>query len=92
MSLTVPRRRALQVLADQAEPMAPRDVAMALWPDSPAWDRRTRGQRGANRAGAMGGTMPMIAAKLLWRLAGDGYASQRGRGQWVATEKGRAAL
>lgn len=91
MGLTAPRRRALEILIDQGEPMAPRDVAMALWPDSPAWERRNRGQRGTNHSGAMAGTMPMLAAKLLWRLADDGYAGMVNY-RWVPSEKGRSLI
>ena len=46
---------------------APREVALLLWPDSPAWNKRTRFGAVSNQ-GALGGTMPMNAAKLLWRL------------------------
>lgn len=50
---------------------ASRDVARALWPDSPAWQQRTR-RYGARAAGAVGGTMPMNAARLLHGLADRG--------------------
>ncbi len=47
--------------------IAPRQLARMLWPDSPAWEKRTRFGATSNQ-GALGGTMPMNAAKLLWKL------------------------
>ena len=47
--------------------IAPRKLAELLWPDSPAWEKRTRFRATSNQ-GALGGTMPMNAAKLLWKL------------------------
>lgn len=62
-----PRQQdALRLLAEHG-PQHPRALAKLLWPDSPAWERRTR-RYGTNRNGALGGTMPMNAAKMLWRL------------------------
>ncbi|WIB65280.1 hypothetical protein [Curtobacterium sp. MCBD17_040] len=47
--------------------IAPRQLARMLWPDSPAWNIRTRFRATSNQ-GALGGTMPMHAAKVLWKL------------------------
>lgn len=55
---------------------APRQLARLRWPDSPAWTQRTRGRNGRN--GAVGGTMPMKAATVLWRLSGKGLAHRVG--------------
>lgn len=72
--------------------MAPREVARAMWPDSPGWDKVSR--RGSTPAGgARGATMPMKAATLLHRLWPH-YTHQRpGYGAcWTITSKGREAL
>lgn len=70
-SVTTPQHRALSLLAEITEqsdgsvrPAHPRGLAKVLWPDSPAWQQRTR-RYGANRNGAVGGTMPMKAEALL---------------------------
>lgn len=73
MNLTPGQTRALEVLNAADKPLAPRQVAQRLWPDSPAWAKRTR-RYGANRNGAVGGTMPMLAAKLLHALQDKGMA------------------
>jgi hypothetical protein len=91
VTLTAPQRKALEILND-GEAYAPRDFARAMWPDSPAWTRRSRGQRGTNRSGAMAGTMPMLGAKMLWHLYDLGYVTQRDSGDWRITSKGREAL
>lgn len=44
-----------------------RTVASALWPDSPAWNKRTR-KHGTNDPGAIGGTMPMKGARAAREL------------------------
>ena len=51
-----------------------REVARFLWPDSPAWERRTKMHRGRN--GSMGGTMPMKAGRILWGLSAKGHVEQ----------------
>lgn len=91
MKLTAPQRRGLEILAAQTGAIAPRDFARQMWPDSPAWDKRTRGQRGGNRSGAMGGTMPMIGARLLWRLQ-DLQCAGMIDYRWVITQRGRQRL
>lgn len=94
--LTQPQRRLLGILAESERAMSPRSVAEAMWPDSKAWDRRTY-HRGTNRNGAMGGTMPMKAATMLWRLwpvhvqhamSWDGSTN----GLWEITPAGRKAI
>lgn len=72
--------------------MAPREVAKALWPDSPGWGKRSH--RGSTPAGgAMGATMPMKAATLLWRLCPHYTRQRAGHGAcWTITDAGRRAL
>lgn len=71
-----------------------REIALALWPDSPAWQHRTnRGSGGGN--GAVGGTMPMKAGTMLWKLWKAGYAGhESGRigPLWSITTRGRSYL
>ncbi|WP_251153692.1 hypothetical protein [Cellulosimicrobium sp. Marseille-Q4280] len=71
-----------------------REIALALWPDSPAWQHRTnRGSGGGN--GAVGGTMPMKAGTLLWKLWKAGYARNEFDSigpPWSISDKGRAYL
>jgi len=100
-ALTPPQERALRYLAAAEEyeypegsgrarrrPTHPREVALHLWPDSPAWGRRTRMYGGRN--GAVGGTMPMKAASVLWRLFRHGLADKpdHGGNGWVITARG----
>lgn len=84
--ITAPQRRALEVLRDRADEDASRlgydhgvtgrELARNLWPDSPAWDRRTRFHATSNQ-GAVGGTMPMLGAKMGRRLEDLGFARVR---------------
>lgn len=87
--LTAAQERALRALAPH-DYLTPAALARILWPDSPAWDRTTRSRPGFN--GAKGGTMPMNAARLLWRLRGMGLAYIEGNARWSITEAGRGAL
>lgn len=101
--LTGPQRAALAALAAAVDTgrhglpgdrwASPRDVARLLWPDSPAWTKRTR-RYGTGHNGAMGGTMPMKAATMLHRLAAAGLASDRGGevSEWRITDAGRRVL
>lgn len=97
MDLTQPQRRALAALAtlcegDEDAPertASARQVARILWPDSPAWNKVTFMRGG--RSGAMGGTMPMKAATLLWRLHSHGLAYEHDR-RWSITSSGRRFL
>lgn len=78
VTLTGPQRAALEYLDQHSDPftserLSPRTLAMHLWPDSPAWRKRTR-HNGTNHPGQIGGTMPMKAATLLHRLADKGLA------------------
>jgi len=102
--LTPPQERALIALRDLCDAphgtaqvpwgyASPRDVAQVMWPDSEGWEHRSR--RGATPAGgAMGATMPMKAATVLWRLHTARLAwhdSLRSR-PWSITPAGRAYL
>lgn len=103
--LTAPQRRALETLRDliDAKPefpgydrtVNPRAVAQALWPDSPGWDKRSS-RRSTPAGGAMGATMPMKAATLLWRLWNYRLVqhdpNRTGSNGWTITEKGREYL
>ncbi|WP_025157283.1 hypothetical protein [Leifsonia aquatica] len=53
-----------------------RAIAAKLWPDSPAWEKRTR-KHGTNDPGAMGGTMPMKGARVAWELSRLGLVHHR---------------
>ncbi len=50
-------------------------------PDSPAWGRVTR--KFGGHTGATGGAMPMLGARMLWKLNSLGLAYQDGR-RWRA--------
>lgn len=80
--LTAPQQRGLDILRAADHPMSPREFALAMWPDSPAWEKRTR-KFGGRDPGAIGGTMPMKGASLLWRLYDLGLASTLD-GRWTA--------
>lgn len=69
---------------------APRELAMRRWPDSPGWKKRTR--KFGGHTGAVGGTMPMKAATVLWRLLDRGLASKGDHNEWSITDKGRRVL
>lgn len=100
--LTTPQRNALEVLARLADAdptrgersVAPKALALALWPDSEAWTKRNRGRRTGTISGAVGGTMPMKAAALLWRLHERGLAQMPDREHdlWLPTDLGRRVL
>jgi hypothetical protein len=94
--LTKPQALMLAALAQATEggrPAAPRQLARLRWPDSEGWNRRTR-KFGTNDPGAMGGTMPMKAATVLWRLADKRLAERVGSSYdslanlWMPTEAG----
>ena len=96
-ALSAPRRRALEALrgwddAGHGRGMAPREVAQALWPDSPAWERRPHHSGGRNRAAGLGATMPMNAAKILHRLTALGLAWQDEGFGYHISPSGRRAL
>ena len=79
--LTEPQQRAYNILAAADRPLSPKEVAKRLWPNSPGWERVTVKRNG--RSGSLGGTMPMKAAQLLWRLDKAGVAEQTNDGRWV---------
>jgi hypothetical protein len=101
--LTQPQRRLLRILEDHDEhqamagrggSMSAREVARAMWPDSPGWERRSR-RRATPASGALGATMPMKAGTMLWRLGERGLvAGERHMGSsvWWITAEGRNAL
>lgn len=82
--------RAIRYLAVNPR-TASRAVARALWPDSPAWGMRTA-SRPSRPSGAIGGTMPMNAARVLHRLADRGLVvreySATGQVLWSASLTG----
>ena len=100
--LTGPQMRALAALRELSDsrgpgfdprPVWPRELARTLWPDSVGWTKRTR-KYGTNDPGAVGGTMPMKAATLLWRLHERGLAWRPDwdSNGWEITERGRRVL
>lgn len=103
--LTKPQERALRFLFEASEGhltdenrndrymqprgVAPRQIAYMMWPDSKGWDKRSN--RGSTPAGgALGATMPMKAATILWRLFPH-YAVHRNYA-WYVTDRGRKYL
>lgn len=80
-SLTDPQAKALTFLREQ-QPVSPRQFAQLMWPESPAWRQRTNKRGG--RAGAVGGTMPMQGARMLWSLHRLGLAARNDDGTWRA--------
>jgi hypothetical protein len=95
--LTPFRLRALAILRDVTDRssfsrMTGRSMAKALWPNSPAWEKRTRRRGGGNQSGAVGGTMPMKGAKVLWDFQTEGLAFQEIDREWTISERGRQAL
>lgn len=98
--LTEPQALMLAALRDATEggrTASPRELARLRWPDSIGWTKRTR-KFGTNDPGAVGGTMPMKAATVLWRLAERGLAERVGASydslanRWQVTPKGREWL
>ncbi len=84
-ALTPPQARAVAILREQDQPIAPREFAQLMWPDSPAWNRRTRFHATSNQ-GTIGGTMPMLGARMLWKLRDLGLAT-RVNHKWVARSR-----
>lgn len=93
--LTGPQKAMLEVVFDlvgghaYSNEFSPRQAAKARWPESPAWKRRTHMHGG--HQGAVGGTMPMNAAVILWRLEKHGLVgtSYDVVSRWHLTSKGR---
>lgn len=83
--LTPAQARGFTILQEH-QPLAPREFAKLMWPDSPAWGKRTR-KFGGRDPGAVGGTMPMNGARLLWKLRDLGLATRSGNGRWWALSK-----
>jgi hypothetical protein len=92
--MTGPQVRALLALqtacaASASGLVSPREIAHALWPNSPGWAKRSW-RKGSNNGGALGATMPMKAATLLWRLWKRRLAAPDRRGRWRLTDSGGA--
>lgn len=86
----------LVALKEASEGLTGRQIAHALWPDSPAWQKRTRGRSTSNHNGSLGGTMPMLGAKQGHRAVSLGYATveydaETGQPRFYRTFKGLLA-
>ncbi|MDF2915887.1 MAG: hypothetical protein K0S70_104 [Microbacterium sp.] len=81
-ALTTAQEKGIETLRAN-QPLSPREFAMLMWPDSPAWHKRTR-KFGGRDPGAVGGTMPMNGARLLWRLFDLKLAYRDETGRWRA--------
>lgn len=80
--LTEPQQRVIDIMRSQPRSYgwAPGVLARQLWPDSKGWQKRSR--RGSTPAGgALGATMPMKAASMLWRMRGLGLVYEE-NGLW----------
>lgn len=94
LGLTNPQMRALTAVYDlsgeaagRCDMVSPRQVALTLWPTSPAWDKRPRHLDG--HFGGKGATMPMKAGVLLRRLqARDLVQLHPKRNLWALTDHG----
>lgn len=94
LGLTDPQMRALTAVynlsgeADgRCEMVTPRQIALVLWPNSPAWDRRPH--RADGHFGGRGGTMPMNAGRLLRYLYSRGLVRRHEkRNLWSLTARG----
>lgn len=75
---------------------AGRAIARILWPDSPAWNRRTRGSNARAGGNAMAGTMPMLGAKAARTLQDHGLlveeSSSIHQSSWRLSRRGRRYL
>lgn len=103
-ALTEPQRLMLVALRDACdakrpdgkpyESATPMQLARKRWPDSPGWKRVSN--RGSTPAGgALGATMPMKAATVLWRLCDLKVVEHPGLGEynvWRMNVRGRAWL
>lgn len=68
----------------------PRSFAGGMWPNSPAWGKRTRGYD--RHPGAVGGTMPMRGARELWKLRELRLAWVEEYTHWTVSPAGRKLL
>jgi hypothetical protein len=75
-----------------------RQVAHDVWPDDPAWRKRTHGRGASRHNGALGATMPLRAGRVLAALERRGLAQRGDRGdglddrRWWRTWAGHQAL
>ncbi len=60
--------------------LSARQVAKAVWPDDPGWDRVTAGRGASRHNGAKGATMPLRAGRVLRAMADAGYAEHEDEG------------
>lgn len=90
------QRQVLEVLpleSDGVPGRTARQVAQAVWPDDPGWQRRTSGRSASRHNGALGATMPLRAGRVLAALERQGLATQPlGSTRWYRTWTGQAAL
>lgn len=92
-ALTGPQLRALAILASPRKGpfVTPREVAERMWPDSPGWAQRSR-RHATAAGGALGATMPMKGATMLWKLRDRGLAHLTDTNLWQITEEGKIVL
>lgn len=66
-------------LAAADRPLTAREVARRAWPDDPGWHRRTAGRGASSFNGALGGTMPLRAGRVLAALERQGLVESEYR-------------
>lgn len=93
-AITAGQARILATLALDAEATAAQ-VARRAWPDSPGWGKRSR-RHSTPAGGAMGVGLPMLAGRVLGRLALRGLVRGHHRmgsyTGWHLTSSGLDAL
>jgi hypothetical protein len=76
MPLTAKRKQALEILRDweseYGQPIAPREFARKMWPDSPGWKRHYK----VNNGVAQGRGMWLAGGSYLQRLTRDGLVRE----------------
>ena len=86
--MTPATARALGVLHDYG-PLRPREFARRMWPESDGWRRSCRcGPNGSHR----GGGMYLAAGGYLGALTRRGLVQRYGRGAYILSDAGLAAL
>lgn len=93
--MTPARRRALEVIRARPGIEGGRELAMALWPDSPGWSKRSH-RHATPAGGAMATGIVMRAGTFAFALRLDGLVRMEtlphGRYRLFLTEVGREAL
>lgn len=91
--LTAPQLKALTILASPREGafVTPREVEHPMSQDVTDWAKRSR-RFATAVGGALGATMPMKGATMLWKLRDRGLAQLDGTNHWQITEKGQRVL